>query len=577
MPRSRLPLLLCLLLAPLGAQEVPFDAPRHQATLARLAEASQGDRPADAVALADYQTRTGLWQEAEATLQAVLKAHPHDVPALAAQGRLSRRRMDLPGAVAQAARLQALNPEHPDVLALCGQLALDRMDFAAARTAFRALLAQASHHAVGQCGLAEAAYLEDRMDEAQSHLRACLEAHPAHARAWMLQSLLHRARQENDAWKAAGRKAVACDPLDDEARANLANVLMRGEKKLKEGHGEYRIALRLNPLCHSAHLGLGNGWNERDGTPPLPLPADPALRNRVESALARGDAALVRGDLEAADRTLADALELQADLVPALIGRGSAAYRRGDLEGAQAWFQKALVVDPDDGLAHYGMSLVLLRLKDRINIRLTEIERHFASLDVPEAPGLREVITTYATLDPELQRIVRLSVQPLQAWLPLLRDRKLTFHIFPLHHRLWQVPHHEALKGTRTFDGRLWDDVKGAGGEHASAGAEWQRDVKYLRFNVLTHELAHQVHGQLPKQLRQAITRLYRKAKATRRTLDFYSDSNEMEYFAVGVEAYVSHEKLADQKITYGHTRQELARRDPELYAFIRRLGQGHR
>jgi hypothetical protein len=91
---------------------------------------------------------------------------------------------------------------------------------------------------------------------------------------------------------------------------------------------------------------------------------------------------------------------------------------------------------------------------------------------------------------------------------------------------------------------------------------------------VLAHEFAHQVHGFLPKSLRSKITRLYTSAKKTRKTLDFYSDANENEYFAVGVEAYVSEYKLPDQKITYGHTRSELQRVDPDLYEFIASLNR---
>jgi len=128
------------------------------------------------------------------------------------------------------------------------------------------------------------------------------------------------------------------------------------------------------------------------------------------------------------------------------------------------------------------------------------------------------------------------------------------------------------LKGQRTFDLRLWDDVKGLGGRRAMSGEDWERDVKYLRFNVVAHEFAHQIHRMLPAEVQAEIDRLYAKAKAERKTLDFYSDQNVMEYFAVGVEAYVSEAKLADQKIAYGHTRQELLDRDPDLYKLIERL-----
>jgi hypothetical protein len=39
-------------------------------------------------------------------------------------------------------------------------------------------------------------------------------------------------------------------------------------------------------------------------------------------------------------------------------------------------------------------------------------------------------------------------------------------------------------------------------------------------------------------------------------------------------EAYVSEEKLPDQKIASGHTRKELQQRDPALYIFIQKLAQ---
>jgi len=100
------------------------------------------------------------------------------------------------------------------------------------------------------------------------------------------------------------------------------------------------------------------------------------------------------------------------------------------------------------------------------------------------------------------------------------------------------------------------------------------RDVKYLRVNILTHEFAHQVHSLLPQELQDEIFRLYFEAKKNHRTLDFYADSNEHEYFAQGVEAYVSEEKLPDQKIANGHTRKELQQRDPALYNFIQKLAQ---
>jgi tetratricopeptide (TPR) repeat protein len=232
-----------------------------------------------------------------------------------------------------------------------------------------------------------------------------------------------------------------------------------------------------------------------------------------------------------------------------------------------------LDINPDYGLGHYGVCQTLLRKKDRINIRFREIERDFAAKFIAEPPYMKEVFINYENLDHDLQKILCMAVQPLKNYLKALKIAGATFYLSPFHKLLWEAPHNQGLKGQRTFDLRLWDDIKGNGGFHSTSGADWEKDVKYLRFNVVAHEFAHQVHSFLSKKHREEIKWLFLKAKRERKTLDFYADFNEWEYFAVGVEAYVSPDKLADQKIGYGHTRQELLEKDPELFYFIEGLG----
>ena len=147
----------------------------------------------------------------------------------------------------------------------------------------------------------------------------------------------------------------------------------------------------------------------------------------------------------------------------------------------------------------------------------------------------------------------------------------------PFHKLLWESPHLEHLKGQRTFDKRLWDDVKGCGGEHATCSWDWERDVKYHRFNMAAHEFAHQVDLFLPKKIQQKIEYLYKKAKKERITLDYYANSNKLEYFAVGIEAYVSEKKLPDQTGGHGHTRQEFLEKDPDLYKLIESLSRSEK
>jgi tetratricopeptide (TPR) repeat protein len=565
---------LCLaFVAVSAAQQPPSEYTRIEKRIDSLAlEIRQ--QPKDValrVDLAEAQIRIGRFPAAEATLKEALRIKPRHVPALVAFGNLYRKRYQFPEAIKTSERIRMLAPQDAPGRLLAANLAEDRMDFAAARTLYQDMLRKNPDEISALYGLAHLEYWENRLDAAEKQLANVTAKAPAHAKAWLLQAQIHRSRQENAQYAVCVRKAVESDPLDDAARASLGNLLMREEKKPAEGHAENRFALQINPYSSPAHGAMGNGWTART-YPEMKIELEGKKRQDLLEATKSGDGMLTLRNFGKADQAFDAALKLKADYIPALIGKGIVQYQRGKYDKALPWFFDALKVDPDYGLAHYGVSLCLLRKKDRMNVRFAEIERGFAAKDVPEPAALQDVFTGYASFDPDLKKIIRLSVQPLRAYLPLLKEKRVMFHLFPMQQFLWQVPGHARMKGTRTFDGRLWDDVKGDGGSNASSGAEWERDVKYLRFNVLTHEFAHQVHGFLPKDLKDEIHRLYLAAMKAGKPLDFYAAANEMEYFAQGVEAFVSEDKLADQKITSGHTRKELLQRDPDLYALIEKM-----
>jgi len=533
--------------------------------------------PEAAVRLARLLMMDGGFGEAEKTLQTALGADPKNVPALVLLSRLYRTEYRFDQAQSELARAAALAPRAEEVRLREASYALDKMDFEKAAAIYKAVVAGSPRSAAGLCGLAEVAYWENKYDESLKYADQCLAADPGFSRAYVLESFIHRIRQENDQWKADGRKAVEASPFDEEARANLSNILMRGEQKLDEGYAQAKVALRINPLCYQAHNYIGNGWTAVSyGDEKAILAAEAAAR--TQALLKEGGDALISRDLALADRTFDDVLKLGGENIRAMIGKGTASYHRGRFEEALTWFRQALAVNPDYGLAHYGVAQSLLRLKDRINVKLAGVENRFAARDAAEPPYLKDVFINYAELDPDLQKIIRLSVKPLRSFLKAAKDKGATFYITPFHMIQSEAPGMAGIRGQRTFDGRLWDDVKGLGGLHALSGEDWEGDVKRLRYNVVAHEFTHQVHGLVPKDLGDEVKRLFEKAKKERLTLDFYADFNVFEYFATGVEAYVSEQKLADQKIAYGHTRGELQARDPDLYRLIERLDkQGSR
>lgn len=521
--------------------------------------------------LAALLLKEGQYDEAEQSLQKALKIEPNHVKSLLILSNLYRRKYEFDKGLEVLQELKSLAPENIKVQFLEARYAIDSLDFNQAKALYQGLLDKDPESAQALHGIAEVYYWEDEYEESEKFIQKCLSLEPEFSAAFLLQSRIHRFRQENEQWNELGQKAVALSPFDDDARANLANILFRGERKLQEGYEQTKIALKINPYSLIGHSYLGNGWTPVDYTE-QEIEGDEEAIEQIKSLLKKGDEHLLKRELAEADVAFGKVLELMPSNFKAMIGKGTLNYHLKDYDSALNWFFKVLDIHPDFGLAHYGVSRSLLRKKDKINVKFAEIEKAFALKDAPEPPYLRDVFINYDQLDPDLQKILRLSVQPLKNYLQTLKTAGSTFYLIPFHKLLFESPHHSGMKGTRTFDLRLWDDVKGCGGIHSTSGEDWEKDVKYLRFNVVTHEFAHQVHAYLTEEKRKEVNRLFRKAKKERLTLDFYADFNEWEYFAVGVEAYVSEEKLADQKLAYGHTRKELLERDPDLYNFIEGL-----
>jgi len=522
--------------------------------------------------LAQLLMMNGSFNSAEKTLDNALKIDKEHLPSIVTFADLNRKRYRFDKARAALVTAVELAPSSRAVHLLTARFKIDRMDFKGAMEIYLGTLLRPPESAEALCGIAEIYYWWNDYIDAEEYIQKCLELDPDFAPAHVTQSRIHRIRQENDKWNAWGRKAVELDPFDDDARSNLANILFRGEGKLQEGYEQAKMALRINPYCHLAHVYLGNGWTPHDYEEQK-IEGDEETVAKIEKLLEAGDKHLLEWEFKKADHAFNKVLKMMPKNITAKIGKGTLNYHREKYDVALPWFFQVLDIDPDYGLGHYGVCQTLLRKKDRINVRFREIEKDFLAKFISEPPFMRDVFINYEKLDVDLQKILCMAVQPLKNYLKTLKIAGATFYLSPFHKFLWEAPHNQGLKRQRTFDLRLWDDIKGNGGFHSTSGADWEKDVKYLRFNVVAHEFAHQVHSFLSQEHREEIKWLFLKAKRERKTLDFYADFNEWEYFAVGVEAYVSPDKLADQKIGYGHTRKELLETDPDLFYLIEGLG----
>jgi tetratricopeptide (TPR) repeat protein len=515
----------------------------------------------------------GEYGEAEKYLHRTLEIKPGHVNSFTTLTELYWREYKFEEAAKYLDKAAVLAPGNASVLLLQAELAEKKMDFKTAEAIYRRILKKAPSSINALFGMAKTFFNLNRFDEAETYIQKCYDVAPDFGNAYLLHSAIHRMRQNNDGWKETARKAAALSPFNPEALVAYARVLMRGEGKLNEGAEQAKIALKIDPFSIHAHYYFGNGYTDVPYTDYKPERDEKTVRE-INELYRQGDLGLAAGDYEKADRAFTSLLKLDPKHIRGLIGKGAVHFFREEYDNALDCYFNALKVNPDYGLAHYGISLVLQRRLDQINIRFPQLEKQFAVTAVPEPPYLKEVFINYSRCSPDLQKIIRLTVSSLSNFMKSLKIAGATVYFMDTHRFLWECPNMAGIKGQRTFDLRLWDDVKGAGGYNCISNKSQQTDVKYLRFNVGGHEFAHLVQQLLTPTQRKELRRLFLKAREERKTLDWYADMNEWEYFAVGYEAFISKEKLPGQLDVYAHTRDQLEKKDPDLYHFIDQLNK---
>ena len=178
--------------------------------------------------------------------------------------------------------------------------------------------------------------------------------------------------------------------------------------------------------------------------------------------------------------------------------------------------------------------------------------------------------------------------------LEAMAGKTIEFHIIPVGTKLTDLTEFASLAGTTTFDGRLWDDVRGiwmgagpttirfaVGAEDLGAGGSG-----YGPGFVAAHEGGHglQNHGLTATQS-TAITAAYAARLAAHPVTQatdagdaaqafwlqpqWYSAANENEYFASSVAAWFGHAYSTDATSTARYTRAWLETNDAPMHAVL--------
>ena len=414
-----------------------------------------------------------------------------------------------------------------DRLAAQGRWQLRCDDLLAARSSFRQLREMAPEMAEGLLGLGDVYLKLGRVQLALRYARAARSRMPSSGRAAALEvRALLRLRLFDEAVDASTRAVRELGASDAALMAAHASAMFRVQRTA-EASDAYRAVLEIDPDNAEAHSRLGSGL-----------------------------------------------IGPRAALIEEPLRRGVLAMRGGNFDGAMVSFKEMLRREPGHPIAHrlLGETLTLADSRRSLGVVAPEFRRLASALAVPElSPGaLADFMPGFDALDPRRRDVAARAVATFKGYVPRLVKMGGRHDLLDELERTTAAKARAALRGKRTFDGRVWDDVRGMGGLRAATGIEALDDARSFGFNTLSHEVAHQAHLYGFRATdRRRVRALYKAAKAGGYCLDYYAANNEAEYFGQGVEAFVSLGKRPGREVTHGHTRFELYRVDRALHDFI--------
>ncbi|WP_285008386.1 tetratricopeptide repeat protein [Pedobacter faecalis] len=246
--------------------------------------------------------------------------------------------------------------------------------------------------------------------------------------------------------------------------------------------------------------------------------------------------------------------------------------RRLALDSAQAIFTRILLNKPHYGPAHNGLASVIRSRRIPFQENYDAIQSRLKNFLLINPETFHQVFPNISDYPGRtVQAMVWNQLYTATVYFPFLAKQGESFRIPPLHHDLAIAMKSPSFRFMTTFDNRQWMDIRGVGS--GAAGIEYVEKGAFGERNVLLHEYVHLFHGTvLTDEENRKIRALYYKAMEEGRTLDYYSQNNESEYFAQTYPAYFEAVKVHPLDFKSMNTRSDLQRKDPEMFSFIHKL-----
>lgn len=426
-----------------------------------------------------------------------------------------------------------------------------------------------------QLMLGRARLLQKDYKNALSIAKALLKSNPQSAGAYLLEADVYFWDQHPELAEAPLKKSLEIDPFNPDARFSYGYAIWRrvDARQLNAMAAQWELALAVNPLHFQTNWHWGNGHTNLTY-------ADYAEKDdeQVRKALSKADELVRANQVQAAiEYTRTIEKQYPASVLPGM-HRASIYYiafdmdRKSRLDSAEKIFRSILLRKKHYGPAHNGLSAVIkskripyLSVYDSITNKLnhTQIKdmENFSKVfpDVNYYPGNMVKAMAWNQLYAAV------------VYFPFLSKQDNAFRIPPLHNDLAITMNAPSFRYMTTFDNRQWMDIRGVGS--GAAAIEYVERGAYMERNVILHEYVHLFHGRvLTDAENRKIRSLYYKAMKEQRTLDYYSQNNESEYFAQTYPAYFEPVKVHPLDFKSMNTTADLKTKDPEMYQFIDQL-----
>ncbi|MHC5066640.1 MAG: tetratricopeptide repeat protein, partial [Planctomycetota bacterium] len=315
-----------------------------------------------------------------------------------------------------------------------GHALLDAEDALGAQQVFRQVLAVAKEDQSALLGMGRAYLLQGRAELARRYADAALRlgfyepsAHALRIRALLRGRQFTAARQYSEQvleyFEDKQRMPAGADLL-----AAHASALFRVQQN-DEAAEFYQRVLLIDPLNEEAHLRLGSGL-----TPAREVLPGPSLR------------------------------------------RGAEAARRGRHADAIRALSKCLEEDPGNPIAHrlLGESLFNLRASSSMAGSAEEFRLLRKALPTPKLGKIPvdEFMPQFADLRGDRRRVASQAIALFGSRLGRIVAMGGRHDLLLEDQRTTDARARASLRGKRTFDGRVWDDVRGIGGLRAATGIE---------------------------------------------------------------------------------------------------------